>query len=729
MRRNIILCIGTIMSIIVGIQLIQGIINSRRYDFPLDHLIENKASYDNKLIIKDGDSSRRFSLREGQYELQIEYESDSDYTVFLSLDNDDGGTVYLPADGESASFGFVLDFPTDRAYMTFEGGGTVRVKAARIISERAIFTDDFFKLGILVFLYLLFIYYTYKYSWHNVNGIYVLLAIICLIIGVNIPFYLDIGIDYIQGRNAINIMNPATRFGIDTRAHLLRLEGVLFGLKDGQLPVIISPNYLKENGELSFLYPDLFLYPFAILRFFGASISFSYRLMGVCVNIFTCLSMFYSCRQISDNDFWNVLITCLYLFEPHRLMSVLDQGAIAGMALPYIFMPLCIAGIYQILKGNDLGGLCSAVGIFGIMQSHILSLILILLLFLFMLVAFIKDVIREDVRYVILKTVAISIAMNMGFIVIFMYYWYKGVNTSDLLWSYEDYVMSPFELIKNCQSRFLIIMLIAALVLLYLNRKKNTVQDHRLAGALIAYSGILLLLSSQMIPWKFLFSHFHFVRMFFSYLQDPNRFYTITAGSLIMSVLILCRNIKLNKGTIRVSCILALLIVMPGIIAEYSEYLSAQPLLFDEVLGDMNSKDQHDYLPKGVSRGIQFNGVASLSDWDGVESYYYKKKGTHIVYTYSTDQDNVYAEFPLLMYAGYVGSDENGRNIELFMGDQGRVCTYLCGDGEKHTIYVQYRVEMIFTILWIISLLFAVFILFRMIRKLREKRLIIYDNE
>ena len=78
-----------------------------------------------------------------------------------------------------------------------------------------------------------------------------------------------------------------TRFGIDTRAHLLRLEGDMYGFLDGQFPVVISPNFLNENGELTFLYPSIFLYPFALMRILGASMPFVFRLMCVLINIFT----------------------------------------------------------------------------------------------------------------------------------------------------------------------------------------------------------------------------------------------------------------------------------------------------------------------------------------------------------------------------------------------------------------------------------------------------------
>ena len=93
--------------------------------------------------------------------------------------------------------------------------------------------------------------------------------------------------------------------GDDLLYHITRLEGIYQGLQNGEFPVRINPLQSGGYGNLSpTMYPSLFLYPVAILRFFGVSAMLCYKVTDSneycnCIFELLCSACNHRIREIS----------------------------------------------------------------------------------------------------------------------------------------------------------------------------------------------------------------------------------------------------------------------------------------------------------------------------------------------------------------------------------------------------------------------------------------------
>ncbi|MCR5748499.1 MAG: hypothetical protein K6G03_12395 [Lachnospiraceae bacterium] len=704
----------TVVCIVTGCFIGLSIRDAKSYIFDLDVFMNELKQSDGSFVVEAGSiegedhyHSTRFSLQKGSQVLGIDYEAESDYSFTVSLDNDNQVTMVMPAGEGTATQILELDWPTDRAYLNFDlpADNSIEIKKVYITSDKLLYTDGIFQMIILVIIYLAGMYIIIRLPVLERDSKIALVCLTVALVIVNLPMYTDIVLDDPGRWKLFNPFEAMTRFGIDTRAQLLRLEAVMYGILDRQCPVIIGPNYLNECGELTFLYPDLFLYPFAVMRLLGASMLMVFRLMNILVNFFTMLSMYFVCVQISQNRMMSVFFTVLYMFEPHRLRVILEKGAATGMGLPYIFVPLCILGVYFIIKEKKQGAFLLAFGMTGIIESHITTVILVMVLLVILFAVFFREMIKEkSIRLSLtLKSILLAAVFNMGTIVIFLYYYLKGINTDSLLWdNWPEYLLGPSALITNEESLFYTVGLIIAVVFIALMRGGSV--ENRISYALIGYAAAFQIMSSKLFPWEFLMRHFKIIGTFTNYMQKPHRFYTVMASALVLGILFLIKDRPL-KGMLRRSCLIIVCCVLVfGTFVKYSDYLSEDPLLYDQLTGDMNTRQNYNYLPVGVNKEMEFSGSASLSDWDSVESLNYYKRGTQADFTYISSAEGVYAEFPLLAYSGYVAEDETKTPLEIIQGECGRIRVYLKGDGIQHELHIDFKVKPVFTILYLLSL-------------------------
>lgn len=732
-----VIAVFTLLCVITGCLIISSIVKAKGYSFDLSVLVSELE--ENGSLVIDSDieyeqdhyHSSRFSLRNGSYTLTVIYEAESDYNMEVLPGNDHNINLPLAAGAGTAACTLDLAWPTDRAYISFDipDDNRVVIRDISIESEKLLYTDGFFQLFILLVIYALFLFHAIRFSEYDKEKKAVVAAIPILIIVLNLPLYINPAGGMYDMWHCFDPINPATRFGIDTRGHLLRLEAVVFGLLDGQFPVVIAPNLLNECGELSFLNPDFFLYPFAVMRILGASMLFAYRVLSVIVNACTVLAMYYACRQISDRRKTALILTALYVFEPHRIRVILEKGAAVGMGMPYIFMPLCIAGIYLILKKEKKGIFLLAFGVTGIIESHITTLVLLMIFLAVLLVVFMKDLLEDKMSRAgaTACSILIAVVMNLGMMVIFLYYYISGVNTDALVWnSWEEYLLGITGLVSDPESFFYFTGIPMAIVLAIIYRKKTV--EYKLGITMIAFCSMLFWMTSDLFPWHYI-NNQTLIKAFTNYMQKPHRFYTIMASLLVLAVLLIIKDTVPDRRVCTVMMVICGASLIYGAAIKYTDYFSEGVLLYDQIVGDMNTRQIYNYLPKGVDKDMEFSGAGSLSDWDNVETVYYMKRGTHVDYSYISHAEDVYAEFPLLMYNGYVAVDETGNRLDIKAGDCGRVRIGLNGDGVQHEVHVAFKVKRVFAGLYTVSLIAAIIVTVYFIRRFEMVREIKTDNE
>ena len=190
---------------------------------------------------------RGLSLRKGYYNIFVGYSTLGSARVEISLDNDTYMTEELPATpsgADSRMYSFEIGTGTDRGRIdfTYPEGSKLSLAYITISSERPLYYDGLI-FGAL-FLFLIPCVWLFVRLFEQSPRKLSLTVMLALIIALMCPFLVQSGL----------------HLGIDTRAHIMRMEGVFYGLLDGQFPVVIYPEWNNSYGQPGVLYPNLFLY-------------------------------------------------------------------------------------------------------------------------------------------------------------------------------------------------------------------------------------------------------------------------------------------------------------------------------------------------------------------------------------------------------------------------------------------------------------------------------------
>ncbi len=206
----------------------------------------------------------------------------------------------------------------------------------------------------------------------------------------------------------------------DSLFHIYRIENIAEGLRNFQFPIRIHS--LANNGygfPTSMLYPELFLYIPAILRLLGTSTIFTFKLLTIFINILSAFSMYLAVKNISKSTTSGILGAIIYASANYRLETIFTRGAI-GESLALAFFPIAIWGLYEVLSGDKKKWYILLIGITGILQSHIISILFLSIICIIFGIYYIKEIFKQK-RYIqLLLTFIILVLLNIWFIVPFI---------------------------------------------------------------------------------------------------------------------------------------------------------------------------------------------------------------------------------------------------------------------------------------------------------------------
>ena len=172
--------------------------------------------------------------------------------------------------------------------------------------------------------------------------------------------------------------NTRLHTGHDFSYHLLRIENIKDGLLNGQFPVRIGPLFLNHRGYASSLfYPELFLYIPALFRLAGFTIETSYKLFAL-LTIVGCFITTYLCAKGISKEKYTALITAVIFSAcQYHIANLYVRGAV-GEAQAFVFFPLVVYGIYDLIYRDFEKAWVMGLGFWGLMFSHSISLVIAL---------------------------------------------------------------------------------------------------------------------------------------------------------------------------------------------------------------------------------------------------------------------------------------------------------------------------------------------------------------
>lgn len=311
----------------------------------------------------------------------------------------------------------------------------------------------------------------------------------------------------------------------DLGFHTARLEAIYKGLRAGEFPVYLGSTQMGGFGTLSaIMYPQLFLYPFALLRFAGASLMLCYKLLLVCMHIGSAFTSYYSAKAMCKSDkigFWTCI---LYTFSIYRLTNTYFRGAL-GESLAMVFLPLVMWGMYEVLWGNYKKWYLLALGVGGVLQSHVSSVAMCVLFLLIELVVWLVSAIaakHSDIGKRILagaKAAGLTVLVNAGFLVPFLFFSGEDLQCFDMpnqlsgTVVYFSQMFSPFAGAEGSNRGIgsttgempltigVVLLLGAILLCIEAAKEQCSTEEMQIGKRCMVYGAIALLLTSWIFPW------------------------------------------------------------------------------------------------------------------------------------------------------------------------------------------------------------------------------------
>ena len=706
---------ATLLFLIVSVYYFNSYKNANIYNFDFSAFKESEVDGMHHIALNG------VGLRKGEYSLAVGYMSKGDASVTISLENGTNINDTLASSGgeiSSKMYNFELKTGTDRGHIEFVSDTKAPMQLAflTIASEQKIYNDGLIWgiASLLIIPLWWFGLILFDRSKHKTAVVTTLMLVLLQVF----PFILQSGL----------------HMGIDTRAHMMRIEGIFYGLLDGQFPVIVQPEWNNSYGQIGVLYPNVFLYVPAVFRILGMS------QLGVCklylfiVILSGATIALGSARTIFKRDWQITLCVIMILMENIRLNDMYFGGKIGGSLLAEMFWPLVVAGMIELFYHNKNKWYLLAYGIAGTICCHVMSSTVMFIMIVVFAICAYKKFLDVDIRKGIGKAILLVIGLCLGTGVCFVRFYFTDWGQTALqwrdfcstLWSLDN----PFEDSRWVSDILIALTCFVILIILKVRKCEENYHGKYIVPTMVTAT-VLLWMSTAYFPWKILV-RVPIIRYYTNMLQSGNRFLSL-AGCLFAFCLpeLLDRIIHIIKGrrsyesktTIVVCIFIGCLAIVNYGIQNYRYFGDddVTMLYYDEVIGDLEYQ-YDDYLPKGTQDEWYASDSGFISNEKSVKSLSYEREGTYIFYSYTNSEEGAYVEFPRFYYDGYVAEDEMANPIPVYKGDHNRTRVYLKVTDNPYIIRMWYYVPWYLTLAcslsfgaWIASIMIVVFRLKRKI--------------
>ena len=196
------------------------------------------------------------------------------------------------------------------------------------------------------------------------------------------------------------LLIPGIPQGHDMYYHFSRLEAMTAGLRNGVFPVLINANAMSGYGyAYGLFYPDLLLYPAALLALTGVGTVVAYKALLVTVGLASAYSAQYVVWRIGGSRFGGFAAGILYAWSSYFAVDLLIRAAL-GEFTAFPFLPWIFLGLYEIIHGNPRRFLPLTIGFTGLTLTHNLSLLIMAIVTALMLAFHAHVLLREPGRVV-----------------------------------------------------------------------------------------------------------------------------------------------------------------------------------------------------------------------------------------------------------------------------------------------------------------------------------------
>lgn len=509
--------------------------------------------------------------------------------------------------------------------------------------------------------------------------------------------------------------------GHDFYFHFRRFNSLIEALKNENFyPAYLDYTAIEGYGYFTkAFYPDLILYPFAIIGVYS-NVAAAYQIM-IGVMTFLCgIFTYYAINAVYKKRFAAFTGAILYTFCFYRLIDVYQRSAI-GEALAFTFFPLIFAGLYFIIKGDCKKWYILAIGFILTAFTHVISTVLAATICFVFLIIYNKSLRKEPKRLLYLFPVAICTLLVCAYYFIpfieqimsdtFYFQTHKLIGFFDsgfklnwIIWGLFGGIVQPRQIMTPGTG---IILTFAIALRILVNGKSKKIRS---ADILVMIGLTFILLSTDFLGklWTI------FPLNLLSFIQFPWRLYAFSslffaiAGAYYLSLIV--KGKKRQLAALGLLCLLTLFMIT----SDSKLYQTARH-------GDIYTKDSYtnnyhlggcEYIPSETPslEYIHERGSDSISHNISTNILEIKRVRNNFKIDISV-KENDKLELPLLYYKGYkamlnnqlipVGKSLNGL-VEIQTNESGRVEVWYAGTTAQKTSWYISTVSLFLFISYIV---------------------------
>lgn len=197
----------------------------------------------------------------------------------------------------------------------------------------------------------------------------------------------------------------------DWSFHGQRAEQIFLNLKRGNFLTFIATDAFQHTGVGNFLfYPNVFLYPWAILRLFFKPVTAFYCWYGL-IMLMTFIIAYFSMKAFSKRRIAAMVFSLSYTLGSYHLCL---STAVFGEFIAASFLPLAFWAFYEVLFRDDSKWPWLGIGMSLIIYSHVLSVFITSeIMFAIFIMKLIFDKVSKKRFLSLSKAVGISVLLTL----------------------------------------------------------------------------------------------------------------------------------------------------------------------------------------------------------------------------------------------------------------------------------------------------------------------------
>lgn len=614
----------------------------------------------------------------GTYILDVDHQNDNDFEAIVYDGETEVDRLVLPSSEINTKISFTLhdNLYNMRIVYIYNGEGTVTLKRTILYADGLFYTDTLFFAVLIILAAAIIVFIIIKKNILLLSAKEMAFWAILLVfaIGISYPYY-----------------RPMWHMPPDGAFHLARIEGIYNELRRGQFPVVMFNDALHGRGTIAALYPQLFLYIPALFRMMGVSLDGAVRVFFIIINIATCGTAYYAAKRLTGNPYFSLFTMMIYCLLPYRLLVLLERSAF-GEAQAFVFIPLVIAGLYDVIIADKGRWPVLAIGMSGVLQSHVISTMNVIIVCVAIGCIYTAHIVKENRFIQIMYSIVTTMLLNLWYIIPFIMYMRSdiGINEQMMTQDFSDeayYVSRLIQLFPKqglhiySMGLGLILLTILGVYLQLTAGKRNSKERFALVLTLIGLA--FLLMELKAFPWLTL-QKIQRLNYITKMVKFPARLSVIIQPMLLYGAISMLAINRFRIPRIKLMLILAVsltlfqgYIITDSFLENLEEFITPNEMRFEADVADQFS---YDYVPSGYwEDDFPITPESPVAEISG-----YEHRHGHSGFVYKSDEDS-YVDMPILYYLGYRAVSSEGENLLISKGDNAAMRISLpAADEEVH---------------------------------------------